>query len=324
MKRLSNALGGMLFAPLLAGERLLHNIIAPVLTIGAIFYSFGNLTLILSQQTPFLMPVHRISSPHYGPFPFFPASQKSWYQFNTTPNGMGNFPLWRIEELPASRFHDMLTEGVPPRLQKNFLKYLSLGLENAEKYQIDPFWVMAVMWVESHFNPSAKSKVNATGLMQVLPGTGHFIQGLMGRPLTPQLSDFFVKDPQHNVELGVFYLKRMLARFNHNHTLATVAYNMGPTRVQKRLLYQLPVGVDNQYLNKVRKAYLNLSRSYRLYLAKNPAPYTTTYASHPRYRKNEKKKLFWFIPPSKKQTASYAFEAPRSDYLLKAIFKKTI
>ena len=121
--------------------------------------------------------------------------------------------------------------------------------------------------------------------MQILPGTGQFIYGLMGRPLNPQVSYLFVKDPQQNVELGVFYLKRMLKRFNQNHTIATVAYNMGPTTVQKRLLYRLPVGVDNLYLNKVRKAYIHLSHSYRIYLSKNPPPYTSTYISHPRYQK---------------------------------------
>ena len=30
------------------------------------------------------------------------------------------------------------------------------------------------------------------------------------------------------------------------------------------------------------------------------------------------------MPPSKKQTASYASETPRQDHLLKAILKKTI
>ena len=327
MKRLSNSIGGILLAPLSVGERFFHNIVAPLLTILAILYSFGNLTLILSQRPPFMIPLNKISSPHYGPFPSIKSHPKNQYHFNATPSGMGNFPLWRIEEIPAQRFHAMMTDGIPPGLHQPFLEYLSMGLKNAEKYQVDPFWVMAVMWVESHFNPDAKSRVNAMGLMQILPGTGHFIHGLMGRPLTPELSNIFVREPHHNVEMGVFYLKRMLARFKGNHTLATVAYNMGPTRVQKRLLYRLPVGVDNRYLDKVRKAYRRLSRSYRLYLTKNPPLYTRTYASHPQYRKKlsrNKKKLFWFLPSPKKQTAAYALKTHRADYLLKVILKKTI
>ena len=327
MKRLSSAIGGILLTPLSMGERFFHNIITPVLIIFAILYSFGNLTLILSEHPPFMMPLHKISSPHYGPFFSKEIFPKKRYHFNASPNGIGNFPLWRIEEIPAERFQDMMTEGVPLHLQKSFLKYLSIGLKNAEKYQVDPFWVMAVMWVESHFNPIAKSRVNATGLMQILPGTGHFIHTLMGRPFTPELSNIFVREPHNNVELGVFYLKRMLARFNGNHTFATVAYNMGPTRVQKRLLYRLPVGIDNLYLNKVRRAYQNLSRAYRLYLSKNPPPYTATYVSHPQYRKkanSDKNKLFLFMLSPKKETQSYASESHHSDYLLRTILKKTI
>ena len=150
---------------------------------------------------------------------------------------------------------------------------------------------------KGHFNPRAKSHVDATGLMQVLPETGHFIQRLMGNALSPALSYLFVKDPNHNVDLGVFYLKRLLGRFHHNYTLATVAYNMGPTTVQKRLQYRLPVGVNNNYLNKVRQAYFLLSRSYRLYLVNTPPDYTKTYAAHPSRlsHKKESQDLLGFL-----------------------------
>ena len=158
MKRLSNAIGGILFAPVCAMERFFHNVIAPSLTVLAILYSFGNLILVLSQRPPFMMPLDKISSPHYGPFPSTKPLPKNRYHFDTTPSGLGKLPLWRIEEIPIPLFHEMLAEGVPPHLQKSFLKYLPLGLKNAEKYQVDPFWVMAVMWVESHFNPAAKAK----------------------------------------------------------------------------------------------------------------------------------------------------------------------
>ena len=257
-----------------------YRFVAPALLLLALLYSFGNLTLVLSQRTPFLMPLEKISSPHYGPFQS-PPPLGNWYRFNSAQTSMGNFPLWRIQEMPMSDFQQMMLSNVPPRLRTNCQKYLSVGLKTAEKYQIDPFWVMAIMWVESHFKPQAKSHMDAIGLMQVLPGTGHFIHQLMGTPLSPGLSYAFVKDPHHNIELGVFYLKHLLKRFKQNHTLATIAYNMGPTTVQKRLQYRLPLGVKNNYLDKVREAYFLLSRSYRLYVNNNPPEYTKTYAAHP-------------------------------------------
>ena len=179
---------------------------------------------------------------------------------------MGRFSLGPIARIEQEQFHKMLMAHVPPTLKKRMRSYVHWGLQMAEKHQVDPFWVMSVMWVESHFNPQARSKVNAMGLMQILPGTAYFIHKLMGRPIPFQPSNHLVQIPQNNIEMGVIYLKRMLRRFNNNYILATVAYNMGPTMVQRRLRYNLPVGVDNLYLRKVQRAYSRLAKKYRRYL----------------------------------------------------------
>jgi len=42
----------------------------------------------------------------------------------------------------------------------------------AKKYGLDPAFMMAVSRIESGFNDRARSKVGATGLMQVMPSTG--------------------------------------------------------------------------------------------------------------------------------------------------------
>ena len=308
MEKRSGAVPGTV-SPVNAGDGFFFSrFMAPTLILLGVIYSYGNLTRVLSLKPPLLMPLEKLPSPHYGPFPTKknPHHQKR-YRFESAQSGMGRFPLWRIEEIPPQKFHQMVLKDVPPWLKEGAQKYLSLGLDAAEKYQIDPFWVVAVMWVESHFDPQAKSHLDATGLMQILPGTGHFIHQLMGKSLPPGLSYLFVQDPHHNVEMGVFYLKRLLDRFGHNHTLATVAYNMGPTTVQKRLRYRLPVGVDNLYLNKVRRAYQLLSRSYRIHLVRNPPEHIRTYAAHPGALPPEKKirDLFEFLPPKNSQPPAY-------------------
>ena len=316
MKKFSHTIGGMISSSTMASEHFFCHFIAPFLILAAILYSFGNLTLVLSLRPPLMMPLEKISSPHYGPFQQKKILPSNWYRFDSIKTGMGHFPLWRIEEIPKIKFHKMLLKNIPERLQKDIRKYLSLGLDTAEKYQLDPFWVMAVMWVESHFNPHAKSPMDATGLMQILPGTGHFIHQLMGKPISPQLSYLFVKDPVHNVDLGGFYLKRLLVRFNNNYTLATVAYNMGPTTVQKRLQYRLPVGVSNLYLDKVRRAYFTLSRSYRRYLVNTPPLYTKTYASRP---PPEFSPPIWLLSGTSKPT-SLTVDTHHARALLKALY----
>ena len=90
-----------------------------------------------------------------------------------------------------------------------------LARELAADYKLDPNLVLAVIEVESNFNPSALSPKNAQGLMQLIPATAE------------RFGVRDVWDPEQNLRGGMAYLRWLLGQFKGDVQLALAAYNAG-------------------------------------------------------------------------------------------------
>jgi soluble lytic murein transglycosylase-like protein len=150
----------------------------------------------------------------------------------------------------------------------------------SEKHQVDPFWVLSVMWTESNFRFEVTSNKGAKGLMQVMPSTHAALLETMrkdGVRFESDKGDEYLASTYpvayqrlgypglvrklRNLEVGIYYLKTLLQQFEHNHFHATVAYNMGPSWTRVRLRNNQPVGKRNRYLSKVMKAYFHITKN---------------------------------------------------------------
>lgn len=96
--------------------------------------------------------------------------------------------------------------------------------QKAQEQGVDPDFVHRLINQESRWNPNAKSKVGALGLMQVMPATGKELGVSQASALL---------DPATNIEAGTKYLGRLAAQFGNNPHLISMAYNAGPGRVSK-------------------------------------------------------------------------------------------
>ncbi len=163
--------------------------------------------------------------------------------------------------LTFSYFSDWLWQTLYP------LDYREMIYHHAEKNHLDPLLVAAVIRVESNFDPQARSRKGARGLMQVMPSTGEWAAGEMG---LKNYSNDLLFDPETNIAVGTWYLARLRSEFDGDTILALAAYNGGRANVwrwvkQKRWtgevhrVERIPFPETREFVQRVTKAY----RRYR-------------------------------------------------------------
>jgi soluble lytic murein transglycosylase len=137
-------------------------------------------------------------------------------------------------------------------------------IAESERHGLDPALVLAVIQVESRFDPRAVSPRGAQGLMQVKPVV---VAALIdeGR-IDPLQRHRSLKDPLRNVQIGASYLALLNEMFG-DVKVALIAYNSGPARVREKLRSneRLPMA----YATKV----LSVQRTLQQQLALRSPPF---------------------------------------------------
>lgn len=122
---------------------------------------------------------------------------------------------------------------VNPRLDGATASKITFHLLNfADRYNVDPRLIVAMILAESHFNPNATSHSGAMGLGQLMPGTARALG--VDNPY----------DPVQNLGGSVNYLRSRLDTFSSKAlpggelsfeqvALAMAAYNAGVNKVKK-------------------------------------------------------------------------------------------
>lgn len=142
------------------------------------------------------------------------------------------------------------------------IKYSDYVYKYSEKYNLDPYFVAAVIRTESNFKPNAKSNKDAYGLMQITSSTGKWAAGKMG---VQNFSSKDLYDPEYNISMGCWYLGNLRDEFK-SLDLVAAAYNGGSGNVRQWLnssqhstdgknLHYIPFPETDKYVKKIRFSY---------------------------------------------------------------------
>jgi len=149
------------------------------------------------------------------------------------------------------------------------LKYSKYILEYSQKYDVDPYLVMAIIKTESGFKENVRSNKNAVGLMQITPDTAEWAADKMG------IYGFYenmLENPEFNIKMGCWYIRNLENEFDGNTDLVLAAYNGGRGNVEKWLkehssdgknLHYIPFKETDKYVKKVNVNYKVYKKLYR-------------------------------------------------------------
>ena len=168
-------------------------------------------------------------------------------------------------------------EDAPIFIQRLYypIYFADVIFNEAERLNIDPAMVVALIRQESLFEASAESVVGARGLMQVMPATGEYIAE------RGEFANFDVDQlwlPYLNIKFGAWYINQQLGIFDDNEFAAMAAYNAGPGNVLEWIkssddldvfVESIPFWESRTY---IRRVYVNLAAYRRLYSDFTPNP----------------------------------------------------
>jgi|GEM_PF-1159971 len=108
--------------------------------------------------------------------------------------------------------------------------YPSSVVSLGQKNYLHPWLIKGLIRQESAFGDHAVSSSNAMGLMQLIPPTAQEVAGelKLGKLTLPE--DGF--NPELNMEMGSYYLAKMIRQFSGVVPFGVAAYNVGPTKMR--------------------------------------------------------------------------------------------
>jgi soluble lytic murein transglycosylase-like protein len=173
-------------------------------------------------------------------------------------------PALAWSEADVGRMQDAIAARMPGHDASAHGRLARTILAEATLTGVDPLLVLALITVESHFDPLAVSAAGALGLMQLREPTLRAEAHRAGLPAGDP------RDMVGNVRAGIRYLSRLLSQFP-GLDVALMAYNAGPNRILGHLRAgEIPIRF-HEYPRRVKQELKRLRSELGIARAHAPA-----------------------------------------------------
>lgn len=205
------------------------------------------------QQVASMPAVQRAKELHH--HTQYTQARREWYALNkllTKPQQRAGVILahqwgWHDQAIVGA-----LRTGDNNALQQRFpLAHVEPLQQQAEHYQIDPAFALAIARRESSFMLDAVSTAGASGLMQLMPNTAKYLArstDILPTATRETLASGNTRrllfQPELNMQLGMGYLRYLHGKMQKNPVLVTAAYNAGWQKVQSWVPSEAGIPID--------------------------------------------------------------------------------
>ncbi|MGZ5280412.1 MAG: lytic transglycosylase domain-containing protein [Pseudobdellovibrionaceae bacterium] len=148
-------------------------------------------------------------------------------------NKYAGSPAQSVENVSAlgmAIFNDVY-RNLPKKHKSAAVDLAAMIVKEAERYGIDPVFVVAVIKTESSFNPLARGSAGEIGLMQIKPDTAKWIAEKANIPWRGPKT---LENPTMNVRIGMAYFNYLRESFDGHANKYVSAYNMGALNVRRK------------------------------------------------------------------------------------------
>lgn len=155
-------------------------------------------------------------------------------------------------------------------LKKRINQYLSIIYKAAQKYNVEKSLILAIIHIESNFNPYAESNSDALGLMQIVQNSAGLdvfrLKKKWGKPTRKYLFD-----PEKNIDTGTAYLSILESNYlsgiidpTSRRYAVIIAYNSGIKNIFRIFSHD-----KNIALKKINS--ISSKKFYQILIKKHPS-----------------------------------------------------